>query len=72
MSPLVVPSGQPRVDYRCSGCGYGISVSQLPPVCPMCWGADWEDGLGRRATTGSHRTRPRGERLSTADVNGSA
>lgn len=68
MPPLVLPSGQPRFDYRCSGCGYGINVSELPPLCPMCKGAEWEDGLGRRATTSGHRTRQRGERLSTADL----
>ncbi len=57
MPPLVLPPGQPRFDYRCSACGYGINVSELPPLCPMCKGAEWEDGLGRRATTAGHRTR---------------
>ena len=64
MSPLAVPSGQPRFDHRCARCGYGIRVSELPPSCPMCGGADWEDGLGRRATTAGHRTRQ------VADANG--
>ena len=47
---------EPRFDYRCTTCGYGISVAALPPLCPMCKGAEWEDGLGRRATTANHRT----------------
>jgi rubrerythrin len=29
-------------EYRCSGCGYGIVVRQLPDACPMCRGAAWE------------------------------
>ena len=61
MPPLAVPSGQPRSDLRCSSCGYGISVSEPPPSCPMCGGAEWEDGLGRRATTAGHRTRTAGK-----------
>ena len=29
-------------DYHCSSCGYGISVRQVLPRCPMCSGVTWE------------------------------
>jgi hypothetical protein len=29
-------------EYRCSACGYGIAVRELPVACPMCGGAAWE------------------------------
>jgi hypothetical protein len=28
--------------YRCSECGYGVTVHQTLPVCPMCGGGSWE------------------------------
>ena len=28
--------------YRCSGCGYGVTVRSELPVCPMCSGETWE------------------------------
>jgi rubredoxin len=31
-----------RREYRCSGCGYGIVVRQLPDRCAMCRGTVWE------------------------------
>ena len=34
-----------RVAFRCSACGYGVALSTVLPLCPMC-GAD---GLGARA-----------------------
>ena len=30
-------------EYHCAECGYGVSVRQLLPVCPMCRGRSWED-----------------------------
>jgi hypothetical protein len=30
-------------EYRCAGCGYGISVRTVLPECPMCRGAEWEE-----------------------------
>ncbi len=30
-----------RGDYRCAGCGYGVSVYRSLPRCPMCGGATW-------------------------------
>jgi rubredoxin len=29
-------------EFRCSGCGYGVSVSRTLPRCPMCQGDVWE------------------------------
>jgi hypothetical protein len=29
-------------DFRCSECGYGVSVRRGLPVCPMCGGKTWE------------------------------
>ena len=28
--------------YRCSGCGYGVTVHAALPQCPMCSGTTWE------------------------------
>ncbi|MGH2934061.1 MAG: hypothetical protein ACRDL2_06035 [Gaiellaceae bacterium] len=29
-------------EFRCSQCGYGVSVHRALPLCPMCGGASWE------------------------------
>lgn len=31
-------------EFRCSGCGYGVSVASTLPSCPMCGGGSWEPG----------------------------
>jgi rubrerythrin len=38
-------------EFRCSECGYGVSVFRTLPICPMCGGAAWEHGAvsGMRA-----------------------
>src|SRR5919201_2886966 len=46
------PEGQaPRLNLRCTSCGYGVFVRTAPDRCPMCGGAIWEhadpDVLGR-------------------------
>jgi hypothetical protein len=28
--------------YRCSTCGYGITIHAALPECPMCAGTSWE------------------------------
>jgi rubredoxin len=28
--------------YRCSACGYGVTVRSILPRCPMCSGDTWE------------------------------
>jgi rubrerythrin len=35
-------------EYHCSICGYGVSVQQRLPRCPMCRGAAWEPSAGPR------------------------
>jgi hypothetical protein len=38
-----VAAGEQAVgDYHCSECGYGVSVLQRLPYCPMCQGGAWE------------------------------
>ena len=35
--------GAPVVgEFRCSECGYGVSISRALPRCPMCSGTTWE------------------------------
>ena len=29
-------------EFRCSGCGYGVTVQAALPQCPMCAGTTWE------------------------------
>jgi rubrerythrin len=29
-------------EFFCSECGYGVSVQQRLPLCPMCGGISWE------------------------------
>ncbi len=29
-------------EYRCSECGYGVTVHRELPLCPMCGGRAWE------------------------------
>jgi hypothetical protein len=29
-------------EFRCVGCGYGISISSTLPRCPMCGTESWE------------------------------
>jgi rubredoxin len=29
-------------EFRCGGCGYGVTVYRSLPVCPMCHGTEWE------------------------------
>lgn len=31
-------------EFRCSSCGYGITVYGALPECPMCAGTTWEPG----------------------------
>ena len=29
-------------EFRCAGCGYGVTVYRSLPECPMCRGSDWQ------------------------------
>lgn len=33
--------------FRCSGCGYGVTVQAKLPRCPMCGGTSWEAAASR-------------------------
>jgi rubrerythrin len=35
-------------EFRCSQCGYGVSVQRALPLCPMCGGTAWEHAVGKR------------------------
>ena len=38
-----VSAGAPAAGaFHCSGCGYGVTVQQTLPRCPMCGGTTWE------------------------------
>ena len=38
-----VAAGAPATgSFHCSGCGYGVTVQQTLPQCPMCAGSTWE------------------------------
>jgi len=37
-------AGEPAAgEFRCSECGYGVSVSRVLPRCPMCCSETWEE-----------------------------
>jgi hypothetical protein len=41
--PLLFEAGTPATgEFTCAGCGYGVAVRTLLPVCPMCRGRMWE------------------------------
>jgi rubrerythrin len=29
-------------EFFCSECGYGVTIQQRLPLCPMCGGTSWE------------------------------
>ncbi len=37
-------------EFQCAGCGYGIAIHRVLPVCPMCGGESWEQGSWRPLT----------------------
>jgi rubrerythrin len=52
-SPLVA-GVRVKGEYRCAGCGYGVTVYTRLPRCPMCGAGSWEQldwAPFRRATT---------------------
>lgn len=42
-----VTGDRARGEFRCAGCGYGVTVRTTLPVCPMCRGLDWEEPATR-------------------------
>jgi rubrerythrin len=41
-SPPLVAGVKVKGEFRCAGCGYGISISSKLPRCPMCGTESWE------------------------------
>ena len=39
---FTVAGARAHGEFRCSKCGYGITVYATLPECPMCAGASWE------------------------------
>jgi rubredoxin len=37
-------------EFHCSGCGYGVIVQRVLPLCPMCGGTAWEQAAWRPFT----------------------
>jgi hypothetical protein len=36
-------TGSPgKGEFRCSECGYGVTIHRVLPLCPMCGGNAWE------------------------------
>ena len=31
-----------RGEFRCTDCGYGVTIRRSLPVCPMCRGEHWD------------------------------
>ena len=45
-APVFAAAGD-RADgeYRCADCGYGVTVRETLPPCPMCRGRAWDGTL---------------------------
>ena len=41
-TPALVAGLKVKGEFRCAGCGYGISISRELPRCPMCGTESWE------------------------------
>jgi hypothetical protein len=37
-----VAGSRAKGEYRCTQCGYGVTVYRELPVCPMCQSETWE------------------------------
>jgi hypothetical protein len=40
--PPLVAGLKATGEFRCAGCGYGISIYSVLPRCPMCGTESWE------------------------------
>ena len=40
---VFLAGGRAEGEYRCSACGYGVTVRSTLPYCPMCRGNVWEE-----------------------------
>jgi rubrerythrin len=39
----LVKGASARGEYRCSACGYGVTIYERLPRCPMCGTESWEE-----------------------------
>jgi hypothetical protein len=39
---LLVAGARVKGEYRCVGCGYGVTIYRELPRCPMCGSESWE------------------------------
>jgi hypothetical protein len=37
-----IAGSRAKGEFRCAGCGYGVTVHKVLPDCPMCRGTTWE------------------------------
>jgi rubrerythrin len=42
VAPALVAGARVKGEYRCVGCGYGVTVYRELPRCPMCGAHSWE------------------------------
>ena len=52
------PSLAAMREFRCAGCGYGISVARLPETCPMCRSTLWEPSAWKPFSAATSSSRP--------------
>ncbi|MDQ2984909.1 MAG: hydrogenase maturation nickel metallochaperone HypA [Actinomycetota bacterium] len=42
--PFSAAGDSAKGEFRCSECGYGVTVYRSLPVCPSCSAESWEPG----------------------------
>jgi rubrerythrin len=42
VAPPLAAGVKARGEYRCAGCGYGVTIYRKLPRCPMCGSGSWE------------------------------
>ena len=60
-------STEPRLEWHCRVCGYGIVVAGPPPECPMCRSDDWFHD-SRRGDSDALARVLRGDRLERVGI----
>jgi hypothetical protein len=40
--PFYPAGAEAKGEFRCSDCGYGVTVTTALPPCPMCSSGSWE------------------------------
>ncbi len=47
----MIEHSRPKLDFRCTTCGYGVARLRPPERCPMCAGSRWQQHPERHVTT---------------------